>query len=365
MHLSCDRHELGEALALTSLVAPARTTRPLLANLCFVVEPPGLEVLATDLEVGVRVRCQRVDADSEGRFLLNAAHTAAILREIGDDRVEITCEDEVATIAAGGSQFRLVAGRGEEFPVVPPFAGAGGFAIERAQLESMLRKTAFAAAAEGLRYALNGVQFEVGGGAIRLVATDGKRLAICERPLEHPEGLEVARVVSNKAVALLARLAAPEDEQLRLAFEENQVLAMSSRASFAAQLVQGHFPPYATVIPKGLDKRIELEAGPFGAALRKASLLTTKDSYAVRFCFGHNLLTLTSRAPGIGEGKVELVIAYDHEPLETAYNPDYLAAVLKVLDGTRLVLELREATLPCVISEGEGFRYIVMPIDLA
>lgn len=365
MNLTCDRQELADALALAGLVVQSRTTRPVLQNVCLEVGESSVEVLATDLEVGLRALVERVDATAPGRMLLNAAHASAILRELQEDRVEIALEDGIAEIRAGGASFRLVADDPEEFPQVPGFEAEGALALDRTMLEAMLRKTAFAAASESVRYALNGVLFDLDGDRIRLVATDGKRLALCERPL----GLEgvpaVSRVVSNKAVHLLQKLAGPEDEQLLLRFTENQVLAKSSRAVLSAQLVQGHFPPYQEVIPQGLDKQVELEAQPFAQALRRAALLTTKDSFAVRFAFEYGRLTLSARIPGVGESKIELEVPYEHDPIETAFNPHYLHDVLKVLDGQRLILELKENTLPCVLREGEGYRYVVMPIDLA
>jgi len=365
MHLVCDRRELSDALALASVVVPARATRQILTNVCLVAEPSRLEVLATDLEVGVRATCDRVDTSEPGVLLLNAAHTAGILREATGDRVEIAHQDGVTTITASGDSFRLVDSDADDFPEVPTFGDEPGLVVDRAMLKGMLRRTAFAAAAEGLRYALNGVLFELEGDRLRLVATDGKRLAVCEHPVSNLGGTRVARVISNKAVQLLLRLSAPDDEQLELRFSDNQLLARSSRAVLAAQLVQGHFPPYDDVIPKGLDKRIELETQPFQAALRRATLLTTKDSFAVRFAFSYNRLKLSSRIPGVGEGEVALEIPYEHDPIEAAFNPQYLADVVKVIDQPRFEFELKDGVHPCIVRESDSYRYVVMPIALS
>jgi DNA polymerase-3 subunit beta len=364
MKLTCDRQELSEAFALATQVVGSRTTRPVLQNLCVIVQGGELEVVATDLETGVRIRCERYDAEGEGKLLLKASHANDILREVTEDKVTIELLDDVATIRAGDDEFQLITENPEDFPEVPGFAAEQEVKLERTLLETMLRKTSFAAASEGHRYALNGVLFEIDGDTLRLVATDGKRLALAERGIENASNVAVKRVVSNKAVQMLTRLSAPEDETISLAFTENQIMARSSRAVMVAQLVQGHFPPYQEVIPKGLDKRIEFETQPFLAALRRASLLTTKDSFAVRFAFTYHKLTLTSRIPGLGGGTIELPVAYEGDPIETAFNPTYLRDVLKVLDQPRFVFEMKEKTLPSILREGEGFLYIVMPIEL-
>ncbi|MFC1706470.1 DNA polymerase III subunit beta [Planctomycetota bacterium] len=364
MKLLCDRQELNDAMSLAVQVVPARSTRPVLSKVCLKVDADGLEIVATDLEVGLRVRCERVDVEGAGRLLLDAGRTHAILRELPGDKVEIAKEDDTIAIRSEGSLFQMVAEDPEEFPPVPSFPEAKPIEISASVLEKMIRKTAFSAASEEMRYALNGVLFDLRPERLRLVATDGKRLAICERSCESVQE-ESARVVSSKAVSLLSRLGGGEEETIRLVFDENTLLARTTRAVLSAQLVQGKFPPYEEVIPSGLDKHVEFEKEPFLAALRRAALLTTKDSLAVRFTFTFNKVTLSSRLPGVGDSRVELPVSYEYDPLEIALNPHYVIEVLKVIEGSRFSLGLKETTTPCMIREGEGFRYVVMPIDLA
>jgi DNA polymerase-3 subunit beta len=363
--ITCDRPELAEALSLAASVIPARSPRPVLQNVCLRTGPDGLEVLATDLEVSLRARVARVDVDRPGEALLPAAKATAILRELEGDKVELETEDRITTISAAGSRFKIVGEDPAEFPQIPTWDDKGAVRFGKTQLETMIRKTAFAAATEGTRYALNGVLVDLKDDRLRLVATDGKRLALCERPVEYAGGAAVHVVVPNKGVALLARLAPPEDETIALKFLDGQLLAASSRATLSAQLVQGHFPPYDGVIPKDVPRRIEFETKAFLPALRRAALLTTKDSQAVRLAFGANRLTLSSRTPDVGESSVELPVPYGDDPLEVGFNPAYIMDALKVLDQDRFTLELKDEASPGVIREGESFTYVVMPISLA
>lgn len=371
MKITCDRAELSEALGLAASVIPPRSPRPVLQNVCLRTTPQGIEVLATDLEVSLRAKVTRVDVERPGEALIPAARAVAILRELEGDKVEIACEDRIATITAGGSRFKIVGEDPREFPQIPSFDEQDAIKFGRSQLETMIRKTAFAAATEGTRYALNGVLFDLKGDRLRLVATDGKRLALCERPVDlsgAPESVRTGAVhvvVPNKGVGLLARLAPPDDETVSLRFLEGQLLAASSRATLAAQLVQGHFPPYDGVIPRDVPRKIEFETKFFLPALRRASLLTTKESQAVRLSFGFNKLTLSSRTPDVGESTVEFPVPYADDPMEIAFNSQFLLDALKVIDGDRFTLELKDESSPGVLREGESFTYVVMPISLA
>lgn len=365
MKLSCDRLELGEALGLAAAIIPARTPRPVLQNVCIRTTAEGLEVLATDLEVSLRARVMRADIAEPGAALVPAAKAVAILRELEGDKVELECSDRVTTISAGGTRFKIVGDDPQEFPQIPEFVEPGSFRFGRRELETMIRKTAFAAATEGTRYALNGVLFDLREGRLRLVATDGKRLALCERAVDWNGSSPVHVVVPTKGVQLLARLASEEEETIALKFLEGSLLAASSRATLAAQLVQGHFPPYDGVIPKDLPRRLEFETRFFQGALRRAALLTTKDSQAVRLSFGFNKLVLSSRTPDVGESTVEVPVPYADDPFEVGFNPQYIMDALKVLDQDRFFLELKGESSPGVLREGESFTYVVMPISLA
>ncbi len=428
MKLVCDRLELLEAVNLAASVVPSRSPRPILQSVCIRTRKPAaapspepssplgegeavLDVLATDLEVGLRYGVEKADVERGGAALLPAAKATAILRELEGDKVELSTEDNVTTIKAGGSRFTIVGEDPREFPTVPPFPATGAgkergsavaFRLPRIDLERMIRKTSFAAAIEGTRYALNGVLFHLlkGGDRLRLVATDGKRLARCERGIAARSGAgaspgdgdgatEVKVVVPTKGVDLLQRLAgatrtaraataatapahqdplpAAERERaddVELLVEEGQILARVDGASMVAQLIQGAFPPYEEVIPQDLDKKVEVDVTAFQAALRRAALLTAKDSLAVRLAFSYNKLTLTARTPQVGESRIELAIPYPFDPIEIAFNPQYIQDALKVLDAERACLELKQETAPAVLREGEDFLYVVMPVNL-
>ncbi len=364
MKLVCDRRELAEAVGLAASVVPSRSPKKILTDILIRAERDrGVEVAATDLEVGVRVRVGAADTEREGAALVPADTLAAIVREAPGDRVELVAENQVTVVMAAGSEYRLAGDDPREFPEIPAWDERDAIHFGRTQLEAMIRKTAFAAATESARYALNGVLFELRGDRLRLVATDGKRLALVERPVEPGRAATFARVVPIKAVHLLAKIGGEEDATIEMRFTETSVLARSARATVSAQLVQEHFPPYEEVIPRQAERKVEFQTAALAAALRRAALLTTKESQAVRLRFDYNRLTLSSRSPELGESKVELAIAYEHDPLEIGFNASYLLDALKAIDREQLVFELSGETQPGVIREGEGLTYVVMPMS--
>jgi len=366
--LTCDRTELAEAVGFATTVVPTRSTRQILQDVRIQAEGGVVEVLATDLEVGVRVRVEKADVARDGAGLFPAGKTTSVLRELAGDKVEVGNEDGVSIVDGDGSQFRFAVEDAGEFPAVPRFQDGpdDAFSLDRAALERLIRKTAFAAATEGTRYALNGVLFDIQDGRLRLVATDGKRLAKVDRPLADPGAPgKVYAVVPTKGVMALARLASSDEETVKLRFLPGQLHAAGERASLSAQLVQGRFPPYEEVIPRGHEKRVFFDTGVLLAGLRRAALVTTKDSQGVKLSFAYNKLTLASRAPELGEAKVELPVEYPYDPLEATFNPQLLVDALKAIDAGTVKIELKESTTAALLEEEGGLLYVVMPINQA
>lgn len=364
MKITADRQELLEALTLAGSIVSTRNPRQELMSVAFEAKAGALELCSTDLEVSLRVRLRQADVEAPGSALLPAARILPIVKEFDGDKVELHVEDKVARVSSGGSRFTIVSEDASVFPEIPTFDGEGAIRFGRLHLEAMIRRTVFAAASEGTRYALNGVLFDLQPGRLRLVATDGKRLAMAERQVELPDGKPVHVVVPTKGVQALGKLGLPDEETLELRFNERQLLARSSRAVLAAQLVEGHFPPYDSVIPKGHPVTVELEAARFLPALRRASLLTDKDSRAVRLSFTFEKLTLSSRTPDIGESTVEIPVAYGGDPIAVGFDPVYLMDGVRAVESERFSLELKSEAAPGVLREGTDFTYVVMPISL-
>lgn len=364
MKAVCDLKELSAVVAFAASIVPARSPRPILQHVMISAGPDGITVSATDLEVSVTATAKQADVEKPGKCLVPAARLASILHELDGEKVNISSTDNVATISAGGSRFKLPGEDPKEFPAIPAFDGKEMAQIGAAIFSSLIARSAFAAASEGTRYALNGVNFDIVADRIRLVATDGKRLALAEEKVAESGKLELASgVVPNKAVAVLRRLA-DSAEVIEFAFRGQIMFAKATSGTLVAQLVQGKFPPYEGVIPKDATKKAEIDRAALASAVRRASLLTTKDSNGVRFALGANKLVLSSRAPDIGESTIEMPVPYDGEPIEIAMAPDFVLDALKATNAEKISVEMKNAEAPALFRVGDGFQYVVMPISL-
>jgi DNA polymerase III subunit beta len=370
LKLRGDAKELAESVGIAATVAPSKSPRAVLQNLLLEAKEGVLEVTGSDLDVSVRVRVERVDVLAEGRLLVNAARFQQILRELVGEQVEIEVDERAGcVISTGDARFHVMGEEAEDFPEIPDGKLEGSIPLKAGELVEMIRRTHFAAHLEKTRYAMNGVLIDLQGSRLRLVATDGKRLSMCERPVAQAVKAPVFVVVPTKGMTLLQRVVSSPEETVELTVESSQVVFRTGTATVLARLIEGHFPPYEDVLPKSHDKKLQLPREGFLAALRRASLLATKDSQAVRFKFGREGLELTARVPEVGESRVTFPLDYPFDGLETAFNPAFFADVLRVLTTAEFNLLLKDTRSAAVIKEedaekGAVFVYLVMPLSL-
>ena len=228
----------------------------------------------------------------------------------------------------------------------------------------MIRKTAFAAAREKTRYALNGVLLHIGGESIEMVATDGRRLARYVVPVENPDRVEKRALLPVKGLLQLDKLIQPDEEVIRLFFDDNMVGIRTASAELSVRQVEGTFPDFEEVIPKGFESRVTSMAGPFCSALRKVAIMTSDETRAVRIQFEDGQAKFTSRTTDIGESEIELPTDVEGKSQEIAFNPDFLLEGLRVLsEDAEFHLDLTDRSSPGRISHGSEYTYVVMPIN--
>jgi DNA polymerase-3 subunit beta len=214
-----------------------------------------------------------------------------------------------------------------------------------------------------MRYALNGVLFFLSGDKLQMVGTDGRRLAHAMATVENPEGAEVKAIVPTKGINQMARIISG-DEVIDLSMKDNQLAARTGSAVVVSRLVEGTFPNFEEVIPVNCERRAVFNREELVSAVRKARLLTNKESQSVRFVFEEGRLTLTARAAEVGEANVSLDMTYEGEPAAVAFNPGYVLEGLSVMEGETVAFEFRSPTSPAKFTNGGEFTYVVMPIDI-
>ena len=372
MKLICDRLSLSDALTMASGVVASRTPSPVLLCLKLTAKKTGsggtLQISATDSEIGLVLTVPNVDIKEEGEALIPADKLNQIVRACDDSTVSISVDRTLATISTESSTFKVFGYEPREFPGVRKPSDRTDFEVDAGTLRRLINRTSFATARDDSRYAISGVLVDRKKTQLRLVATDGRRLAVARGTCKGGD-TDITFIVPTKALNALLRLMSDPDAAVRVAREGNQVIFQVGDASSGATLVSSvderAFPPFEDVIPKEHDRRATCDASELGGAIRRASLLTNEESKGVRMSFAQKQLTLTSRAPEMGESEVRIDgIAYQGEPIDIAFNPTFIVDVLKVIDSEQVIIEMKAPNKPGVIKVGNDFTYVVMPVSL-
>ncbi len=372
MKVICDRAALVEAVNLVGSVVASRTPTPVLQCVKLTATDGQLTMAATDLEVGIRLGVDQVDVQKPGEALIPADKLIQIVRACDDPTLTLETKEHTIHIRGKGSHFTIFGFDPKEAPVVRDFAQVKvDCELEAGVLRTAISRTLFAAAAEHSRYAINGVLFEREGKKIRLVATDGRRLAVarCEAKPVATGGGKITCIIPTKALTLINKLIVDPEAAVKLAIEDNQAIFSVGEGHDAAilstNLVEGAFPPFEDVIPTDQDKKVTFDAGELSSAIRRAALLTNEESKGVRLSFADKKLTLTSRAPEMGEAEIHMDLdKYDGDALEIGFNPGFIIDALKVVDGCEVIIELKAANKPGVLRTGNDFTYVLMPVNL-
>jgi DNA polymerase-3 subunit beta len=365
MKVRCDRDALYEASQLAGGVVAGRTPKPALQCLKLSAEGKQLHLAGTDLEISVRHRVSAVEVLAAGDLVVPAERLNGILRETAKGEVvELESDGDACKITTAGSRFKVFGFDPREFPPIPDFPEAPGFTVKAGVLKQMIARTVFAAAKEITRYAINGVMLEPKGDRLKMVGTDGKRLAQASGPLARPAADPKGAVCPLKAMSLLERLLVDPESDVEVKLTDNDLKVRCGPAVISSRLVEGTYPRYDEVIPKELDKSAEFETAALAAGVRKAALLVSLESKRVIFRFGPHGLMLRSSAPEHGEAEVDVAASYKGSPFEIAFNPDYIIDGLKALGLERAVLEFKGPDKPGVLRHESDFTYVVMPLTI-
>lgn len=367
MKAICHREGLLSACQLASAAIPARDVKPILKNVKAIAGEDRCTLMATDMEVGIRLDVQGLTILEPGEAILPAAKLLAILRETRDGELTIEADPSACVVKGPSLEFEMPSEDPAQFPDLPTFAEDKFHEITSGSLREMIRRTVFAAAdGDAVRFSMTGVLWELEDNVAKLAATDGRRLALAQGTATGCGGHTTkgqAPVVPTKAMNLLERNLQDDEETVKICLRPNEVLFRTERAVVYSRLVEGRFPDYKQVMPKKQGTRIVLQAAPFQAAVRQAAIMTDEDSKRVTFRFSKNNLTLKAQGATAGRSKVELPIEYDGKTLEIGFNPTYLVDMLKILPPeAELTLDLVDASSPALFRSGSEYSYLVMPL---
>jgi len=368
MKAVCQREALLSACQLVGVAVAARDVKPILNNMKAVVEPDRCTLMATDLELGIRLEVRSVKVEEPGDAIIPAARMLSILRESTDTDLIVEANHDRCMVRGKFNEFEMPSEDPANFPDIPTFTEETYHEVAAGVLREMIRRTQFAVAVGEARFsATTGLLLELEGDQAKLVGTDGRRLALAQGPAKaHGDHSTKGQmpVVPAKAMNLLERNLTEDAELVRLAVRPNEVLIKTERAMIYSRLVEGRFPPYQQVIPQKHPLKVPLVAGPFQTAVRQAAIMTDDETKRVVFAFAKHKLTLQAHGAQAGRSHVELPVGYDGKPIEISFDPKFLIDMLRVLDAdTPLTLELLDSNRPALFRNETGsYLYVVVPL---
>ncbi len=351
---------LGGLQKVLSIIS-TRTTHPVLKNILFHAEKDHILLTATDLDITVRTRVE-AQVSKGGGTTLPARQVSMVFKEVVGTEIQMEADSEnVASIRAGSSFFKLKGISEEDFPVLPKFEGGKTYSVPEGTLAAMLKHTSYAASRDESRYVLNGVLLSFKASKLTAVASDGRRMALYETEVEFPKDSEGDYVLPIKAVEELIKTLGDEGT-VKIVAMPNQVCFEFKDVLLVTKLVEGTYPNFRQVIPAQSAERIKLEREALLGAVRRAGLVAMEQTNSVKLNFSKNKLEVTAAAANVGEAQETIAIAYSGKPLSIAFNPEYLMDPLRVLTQDEVFLELTDELNPGLVKADVPFLYVIMPM---
>ena len=368
MELVARKNDLLRELQLFQGIVERKNTIPILANVLMEAKGDQVSFLATDLEVGLRSKCAAM-VSKNGALTLPAKKFYEIIKSLPETDVRIAEEKGGVKVAADRFDSRMQTLPREDFPMLPESGGAPTATLPRAALKEMVAKTQFAITGEDTRYFLNGALFVLRPDTMSLVATDGHRLALVTVPRDaksKKEADEVRAILPKKTLGELARLLQDGDEDIRYERGENHLFFDVGGRLLISRMIDGQFPAYERVIPKGNDKHVEFERDRLTNAVRRVALLSNERSRAVKIQFDRGKVDVTSSSPDLGEATETLPVEYAGGPLQICFNAQYVLDFLSAVATDAVSLDLKDevsqAVMKPVGAEGYEYTYVIMPM---
>jgi DNA polymerase III subunit beta len=368
MKLKITRDNLQQGLAAVAASIPTRTTLPVLSNILIEVGEDSIAMSGTDLDIAVSVTVP-AEVEEGGSLTVPAKKLQELARELPEHPVRISSKGDRLELACGRANFRLNGMPRDEFPTFPAVDFSQSWKVPGKLLHELIRQTSFAVSTEESRPILNGVLWQLGEEEMRMVATNGHRLARIKVGSIAAGAPRADLIVPPKALAQVERLFSSEDE-IEVARSENHIGFRKDGTQVFTRLIEGPYPNYEQVIPRDNDKHAIADRNQLVQALRRMAVVASDQTHRVRLGFTSNTVRFSVETPDLGEAHEDLEVEYGGEPLDIGFNASYLLEVLRYMptDEVKLTFKApeRAATIePANAAEGApDYLCLVMPLRL-
>jgi len=367
MELVVRKNELLRELQLFQGIVERKNTIPILANVLVEAKGDEIRMLATDLEVALRSRCPATVV-KPGSVTIPAKKLYEIVKALPETDVRIESDKNGVKVAADRFDSRMQTLPREDFPTLPDLPGSPRATLPRAAVREMVGKTQYAITGEDTRFFLNGAKFILKPNSLALVATDGHRLALVESTHDTGVTEETGVILPKKTLLELGKLLAEDDGDVRFESGENHLFFEVGGRVLISRVIDGQFPAYERVIPKGNDKEIEFDRERLTSGVKRVALLSNERSKAVKFDVAKGKVEVTSSSSEFGEAHEQLPVDYAGPALSISFNAQYVLDFLNVVETDVVSLSLKDdvsqAVMKPVGAEGYDYTYVIMPMRI-
>ena len=342
-----------------------RQTLRILGNVLLKSTGGDLTLTATDLEIEM---VAHVVAESTDDFqtTIPARKLLDICKALPDSStISFAIEENKVTLTSARSRFTLASLPARDFPGLDEIEGQHSFSIPQNRFKTLFDMTSFAMAQQDVRYYLNGILMELSGQEIKLVATDGHRLALSNFATETGSD-DKQIIIPRKAVLELSRLLDSSDSPANCTMSQNHFRVETGTLVFTTKLIDGKFPDYQRVIPVDGNKTMEVDRDTLKQSMSRIAILSNEKYRGIRLTLSEGNLSIQANNPDQEEAEEELQVDYHETEMEIGFNVTYLIDVLNVLDSEKVQIKLKDANSSCIISDSEDSSslYVVMPMRL-
>jgi DNA polymerase III subunit beta len=367
MELVVGKNALLRELQLFQGIVERKNTIPILANVLIEAKGDEVRMLATDLEVALRSRCA-ASVGKSGSLTLPAKKLYEIIKALPETDVRIEEDKNGVKVAADRFDSRMQTLPREDFPTLPDASGTARATLPSSALKQMIAKTQFAITGEDTRYFLNGAKFVLKEESLTLVATDGHRLALVEVAQKVGVPQEVGVILPKKTLLELGKLLAEGGDDVVFESGENHLFFEVAGRVLISRMIDGQFPAYERVIPKGNDKLIEFDRERLTNAVKRVALLSNERSRAVKFEIDKGKVEVTSSSSEFGEAREQLPVDYTGTAMTISFNAQYVLDFLNVVETDIVSLSLKDevsqAVMKPVGADGYDYTYVIMPMRI-
>ncbi len=371
MKINTSKDSLLKGIQIVQNAVSSKNTLPILSHILLEARKQDIRLTATDLEIGISVKIEG-EVMEEGAITVPAKKFSEIVKELSTSHeitVSVKKGQSISIEAGGKSYFRLVGLQREDFPQLPDFPSQSGKGVDLVKipqktLKSMIQLTSFAMSHDETRYVLNGILFSFKDKTLKLVATDGRRLAVIEKSIPDLGSIKKDVIVPMKTIQELNRNLIEEGDVV-FCFKENQLQINLAPITITSRLIEGEYPNYEQVIPKKIKEELKIKTQDFLQATRRASILTNQESQSIKMNIIKDKVIITKNTPDLGEAREEFEVDYKGGELAIGFNPGFLIDVLKNISAEDIQFGFIDPEKPAVISSGKDYTYIVLPMQVS